>query len=56
MIHTTGGTFGHCKRCSKHMKKKPDVRLYSISFRKSQYWVCEPCLIEVVKFIRGVKK
>jgi predicted metal-dependent hydrolase len=44
---------GHCKRCSKHMKNKPDVRLYSLQFRKKQYWLCEECLIEINRFIRG---
>ncbi len=54
--HSTKGTFGNCKRCSKYMKKKPVVRLYSLSFRKKQYWICENCLVEINKFIKGVRR
>lgn len=42
-------TDGICKRCL-----TPKIqRLYSLQFRKKQYWICKDCIKEIDKFIRG---
>ena len=50
MIHTTKGTFGSCKRCVCGIIKPR--RLYSVSFRKKQYWICADCIKELNDFIQ----
>jgi hypothetical protein len=56
MDHTSGGTFGKCRRCTRYLKKKPVTRLFSLQFRRKQYWLCECCLVEINNFVSSVKK
>lgn len=40
---------GKCRRC-----RDPEIqRLYSISFRKKQYWVCGACTKEIDIIVKG---
>jgi len=52
MIHTAKGTTGFCKRCINNKAKFPiHRRLFSVSFRKKQYWLCADCVKELNEFI-----